>query len=846
MLYLFDKYEKLIHDMPSTDLASIIQHEELNKLMTLEFSVFIDKNHKLENIEYVAHKDPHIKDNIQMYRIIGSTSDDSVVHYQAIHIMFDELKSYGYIRDKRPNQVKASSALATVLEGSRWKVGRVDDSELLSFNFYDCTRLDALSKIISMYGMDLSYSLKFNGSKIIGRYINLVNQRGVDTGQRFVYGDKALEVVRELDKSEVYTRIIPRGKGEEKFDEEGKPTDGYGRRINITDVVWSKAKGYPIDKPPGQEYLELEEMTKEFGFSDGKPRTKVQIFEDIEDPEKLIKACYDFLVNVARPLVQFKTKVLKTDRTDVGDIIRIIRKDLNFRYLTRIYKIHRNLLNNTLEVEFGDKLVLSPGERNKIVSSQIKAIEEGFQDKEIEIRKSFTDQVRENLTMALFNQDGFNYEFKKGNKYNLPAGYYSFDKDIDNNPTKVIYVGAGTMAIANSKKSNGDWNFKTFGTGDGFTADLVVAGEIMGGKVRWNLNDGTFIIGEDVGNYHLFWDGSTLHMRNVDIDLSNNKQITNIEGRLENQNKDIRSVKDSVNSQDQKIISMSSDFQVNLDELRTSFDSKFKDIEGNLVNNYSTKIQTSEYFKQTVNKNGIISAINQSAEEVKIMASKINLEGDLRLRGVFEGGSSNGYTSILTGRMLTFTNVDASNKIGNLGAYGTKNSNEYNLALVHEETGNIVFGYQGKDGIYPYLVFDHFRKTKLSDSTFDIVFRETAYFTEGIYNRGTLNFTRYTDRGAVGQIFANDDEDFVINHHAGAEIIIAGELEPYMTFGKNFKSESPIRILEEAEFYKPFKVGKINIGHWSIVYSSDQLQFHNNNSGKVFVLDSSKEASFWG
>lgn len=294
MLYLFDKNENLIHELASNEMESLIQHEELNKLMTLEFAVFIESNYKMDDIEYVAHKDMENYQRIQMYRVISSESDDYTVNYQAVHIIFDELKSYGYIRDKRPNKVKASSALDIALAGSRWKVGRVDNSELLSTNFYDCTRIEALSKIIKTWNMDLHFYLTFEVNKITGRYIDLLGFRGEDTGERFVYGSNALEVVKEVDVSEVYTRVIPRGKGEEKVDEQGKPTDGYGRRIKINDIIWEKSKGDPIDKPKGQEYLELKEMTNKFGFSDGEPRTRVQIFEDIEDPKELIKAGYNF------------------------------------------------------------------------------------------------------------------------------------------------------------------------------------------------------------------------------------------------------------------------------------------------------------------------------------------------------------------------------------------------------------------------------------------------------------------------------------------------------------------------------------------------------------------------
>ena len=64
--------------------------------------------------------------------------------------------------------------------------------------------------------------------------------------------------------------------------------------------------------------------------------------------------------------------------------------------------------------------------------------------------------------------------------------------------------------IANSKKSDGSWNWSTFGTGDGFVADVISAGTLKGGKVKWNLEDGTFLIGESEDNYLLKFDGSTL------------------------------------------------------------------------------------------------------------------------------------------------------------------------------------------------------------------------------------------------------------------------------------------------------------------------------------------------
>lgn len=574
MLYLFNKNEVLIHELSSNMLASLVQVEELNKLMTLEFSVFAKYKNLMEDCEYVAHKDMENPNRVQMYRVVSSESDDYQVNYEAVHIIFDELKSYGYIREKRPDDVKATAALDIVLAGSRRVVGSVDDSPLKSLDFYDSTRLEALSQIISTYRMDLSFYLSFDGSKISGRYVNLQNFRGEDTGERFVYGSNALEVVRELDKSEVYTRLIPRGKGEEKFDEEGNSTGGYGRRIQITDVDRKANEEVPIDKPKGQEYLELTDMTEKFGFSDGEPRTVVKVFEDITDPVELLKEGYAYLVTCSRPLVQFKTKVYKKSRTNVGDIVRVIRKDLDIYYRTRIYKAKRDLLAESVEVEFGDKLVTTQAEREKDIYKGLNDLNNAIAESReaVSENNSYIRGIQDELTRGMFNEDGYNYELKAGNEYGLPAGYYSFDREIDDNPTKVIYVGAGKLAIANSKKSNGDRDFRTFGTGDGFTADLLIAGMIKGGKVRWNLEDGTFIIGDDADNYSMYRDGSTLHMRNVDIDLENNADIQELKDKYGVTDEEIAKAKGEISQ-------AKNDIEKAKGELASAKESLDKDIE---------------------------------------------------------------------------------------------------------------------------------------------------------------------------------------------------------------------------------------------------------------------------
>jgi hypothetical protein len=56
--------------------------------------------------------------------------------------------------------------------------------------------------------------------------------------------------------------------------------------------------------------------------------------------------------------------------------------------------------------------------------------------------------------------------------------------DNVNNPTKAIMIGSGIFAIANSKKANGDWNWRTIATGDKVIADEVNALWVYAGAIK--------------------------------------------------------------------------------------------------------------------------------------------------------------------------------------------------------------------------------------------------------------------------------------------------------------------------------------------------------------------------
>src|SRR5699024_7437527 len=126
-----------------------------------------------------------------------------------------------------------------------------------------------------------------------------------DSNKRYNYEHNVLNIKVEQDYSEIYTAVIGRDKEEDLGD------DAYGRRIEYTDVEW-KTPNNPMNKPKGSRVLHDENATQLFGYhEDGKvsPRTKVEIFEDIEDPAKLLRASYNCLRENSIPKAVFKLTV---------------------------------------------------------------------------------------------------------------------------------------------------------------------------------------------------------------------------------------------------------------------------------------------------------------------------------------------------------------------------------------------------------------------------------------------------------------------------------------------------------------------------------------------------------
>lgn len=510
---MFDKNEELITVVDPEYLLESEQTQELNGLITTIVSAPYSK--ELESAFYIGSRDIDDNNIFWLYKVDKRTKENNNIILNGTYSLFDDLKAYDVIRDKRPSNVSALVGINAILEGSRWQVGNFTSTHIGTANWYYVSRLEAFWEYLKNWNVEFKPRMTFSKGKITGRYIDIVDKLSNDYGKWYEYGDKLLQVTAEQASDSLYTAFIGRGKGEESG-------NGYGRRIGFEKVVWTTASGKPVDKPLNQDYVEIPSATELYGYSDGKPRMTVVIFEDTEDAAQVLQQTYDYALNECRPKLQLKANVLEDGVSELGETCTIIRDDRGIRYKTRVFKLKRSFLNKKQRTaEFGDEIVQSTARRNSNTAKVIKKKE----DRVI----YWLDGLRQELVDSYFNEDGYNYDLTADNEYDLPAGYYSFDRPIDASPTKVIYMGAGKLMIANSKNPDGQWNWTTAINGDGANLSAVNTGLLKAGRIQSEV-DGSFW---DLDNGLMDLKGGTLTGTRLEMNLDIGRfTSTGIDGKL--------------------------------------------------------------------------------------------------------------------------------------------------------------------------------------------------------------------------------------------------------------------------------------------------------------------------
>ena len=406
MIYLFDKDEKLIKLVKKEAIKTALQKFALTteKYVSDRLTVEMKGLNKQEfdSVEYMAIQSIEDAHTFHYFYIAQKFSENTTTLI-GVQSGIEELRK-SVVLDKRPHNTFARPIINELLAGTNWQARFVSETSQRSTNFYYISTFEALKKVCQVWNLEMQFFVEVNGNKIGARYIDFKQKIGEATGKRVVYGHNALQILQEVERTNLFTTLIGRGKGEEVSSPSEENAQGtYGRRITFEDVVWEVKKGNPVDKPKGQKYVELPEMTKRYGIknADGSMRAKIgfAVFEDEEDKNALIKRTYDELVNASRPQLTLKTSTVYLKGVKIGDTIRVVRHDKKLDYDTRIFEITFNRLNNeSSDIKLGDRISESNEAKIQNIASQ----------KVDELVSSGFNNIISKLPEFLPSADGFN------------------------------------------------------------------------------------------------------------------------------------------------------------------------------------------------------------------------------------------------------------------------------------------------------------------------------------------------------------------------------------------------------------------------------------------------------
>lgn len=479
----FDMMEKRLKDVDTIVSCKHTDREAENTASLVGYGI-------PENALYFAFYD--YEGDLQLFEIKERKEDDITheVTLYAENAMY-ELTTEKPIQDIRPTATTAGIAVQQALAGTRFQLGRTVTTGQASTRWYYISPYAALRDIESKWPVRVKARYEASGAQITGRYIDIASSVPVWRGKRFEIGKDVLSAVFTEDRRNVVTAIIGRGKGEETG-------DGYGRRIEFSDVVWSRTAGDPADKPAGQNWIEDKDATARYGVAGQRARFAVVEYGDIEDPAELLAETWATLQANCEPVVSGELTAVALE--GLGFPHEAARLGDEVGFISGGRRLRSHIVGTVREYAQTGKDEIEFGAVRESIVSRLAQVQTDL--KRTDEKANIGAQVAEQNQGLL---QGY-IDTMKTQILSSGTTMYTDEHDgglvfvTDNGSAAVKITGAGIL-ISNTKEK-GDWKWETAISGDGIVADEVTTGVLRASLIK--------IMGTD----RFYWDASNIYILN--------------------------------------------------------------------------------------------------------------------------------------------------------------------------------------------------------------------------------------------------------------------------------------------------------------------------------------------
>lgn len=419
----------------------------------------------------------------QLFRIQNKEKSDSGVSAELTPIFLDA-KEDCFLVDVRPTEKSGQEALDIMTAPNKTYIAKSDIKKTSTAYYQTKNLIEAING-----NDDNAFTKRWGGEILYNNYEVIVNERvGADRGVRVVYGKNIVKdgFSETIDMTDVVTRIVP------------KAYNGY---MIEGEAPWVDSP--IINKYPTVHYgvITFDDVKMRADASEDDEANGVIVCDTQEQLEKALtdKCIEQFDAGVDKPSITIEVNMELLQNTELYDDVKEL-ETVSLGDTAHCSHSKLEIVTDARAIELTWDAV-----RNKVTSVKLGDFQYNFLDNASSVMNRVEQAIREDGSVigqqiqGIINgvQAQMRAQSSIAKKQEVRAILFE-DLDPDSPTFGAMCLGTLGFEIAGERTADGrDWKWSTFGTGQGFFADFIVAGTMLADRIK----GGTLELGgEDNGN----------------------------------------------------------------------------------------------------------------------------------------------------------------------------------------------------------------------------------------------------------------------------------------------------------------------------------------------------------
>ena len=523
---VYDRTDAFVGELDPSRIYELPSVEEINgeHSVTITTDIALEKTYRVLLCDDMGKWHEYVVTGIDATRDMGGTVVNE--YYCVWSLQYDTSLTFvnneygcGIVPGHASVMHPATDGMAIALSTTnRWTVGEVSVTSVAAASFYRRSGWESLQTVVEKWGGELQATITVGPSGVVSRQADLIVHVGASVAtRRFDYGHDVASIKRTISDEPWPCRIVPLGKSQET------EAGGYTRRPTIESVnggvMWIEdSEVVDLVKVRGPNW------TWEY------PTTIVES-DTYEDPAELKAWALEHISDYTRPRVTYEASVVQLTRAGMsahgvalGDEVVVVDRTFGadgLRISARVIRIEHNLLDPT-------DTTLTIGNAKETLSGQLSQLSKQIGEVAAEVSGTSSYQASSDYVSNLLRRLNTEANATGGFTYITEGqGIRCYDVEVSDplvgdEASAVVEVKGGTIRIANSRTSAGDWDWLTVFTSGHVAAEAVTALSVTAGFIQGingtyiDLDSGTVMLG-GLNGFHLVANATELGFYQGDV-----------------------------------------------------------------------------------------------------------------------------------------------------------------------------------------------------------------------------------------------------------------------------------------------------------------------------------------